>query len=98
MSEVHERALTTEVVERWKGLLDQATADAEWQRSRNQERQLREIVAPKMLDFLRQYLAGSINLREFQTTIDRKSKTEWDIYGIKGASGAMFLNMLVKNL
>jgi hypothetical protein len=63
MSDLHERALIAEVIERWQGLLEQANADASWQQSRQRERELRETVAPKMLDLLQQYLAGSVSLR-----------------------------------
>lgn len=98
VSDLRQVALTNEDIERWKGLRDQANADTEWQIASKRERTFRAAVAPQVLDLMRGFLSGSVGLIEFQSTIDRKSRTDWDILGIKGPSGAMFLNMLTKHV
>ena len=37
-------------------------------------------------------------MEEFRSAFDRKTRTAWDSFGLKGLSGAMFLNKLVKHL
>ena len=44
------------------------------------------------------FLRGHANLGEFRDTFDRKTRNEWDLFGLKGLSGAMFLNKLAKHL
>lgn len=98
MADPQERLLADEVIERWKGLRDQALADSSWRSELARERVLRAEVGPKILSLMRGFLDGAVSLVEFQSTLDRKSRTEWNILGIKGSSGAMFLNMLVKHI
>jgi hypothetical protein len=49
-----------------------------------------------MARWLARFLAGSIGLEPFRATFDRRTRTDWDAFALKGASGAMFLNALVK--
>jgi hypothetical protein len=98
MTEPLERQLPSEVIERWQGFLEHSRADADWQAESQRERRLRATVFPQILELLRGYLSGAVSLAEFQSTIDRRSRREWDVLGIKGASGAMFLNKLVKHV
>jgi hypothetical protein len=56
----------------------------------------RTVIQGKLLGLLDQYLTGQIDTEEFRSTFDKKTRSEWDRFGLKGISGAMFLNMLVK--
>src|SRR5690349_7980990 len=68
-----------------------ATAESEqWERDRAR-------VRPKMVALLRRFLTGAVGLEQFRSTFDRRTRTDWDVFALKGASGAMFLNALVKH-
>lgn len=56
----------------------------------------RQAVRAEMLPFLADFLGGRIDLKAFKDTFDKKTRKEWDVFGLKGMSGAMFLNTLVK--
>ena len=47
---------------------------------------------------MQQFLHRRLAITEFRETFDRKTKKEWDLFGLQGLSGAMFLNKLVKHL
>jgi len=51
-----------------------------------------------MLSFLDNYLTGTISTKEFKDTFDRKTRKDWDVFGLKGLSGGMFLNMIVNHI
>jgi hypothetical protein len=46
--------------------------------------------------WLERFLTGAVGLEQFRATFDRRTRTDWDAFALKGASGAMFLNALVK--
>jgi hypothetical protein len=52
----------------------------------------------EMVELLNLYLAGKTTTEELRSTFDRKTRKEWNTFGLKGMSGAMFLNMLVKHI
>lgn len=54
-------------------------------------------VRPQMVALLQRFLRGAIGLEQFRSTFDRRTRTDWDAFALKGASGAMFLNALVKH-
>jgi hypothetical protein len=62
----------------------------EWERNRARAR-------PQLLALLQRFLSGAIGLEQFRATFDRRTRTDWDAFALKGASGAMFLNALVKH-
>jgi hypothetical protein len=81
----------------WRLLRDEWAADPaalaaseEWTRNRSR-------VRPEMLAWLERFLAGRVGLEGFRSTFDRRTRTDWDAFALKGASGAMFLNALVKH-
>jgi len=83
--------------ESWRLLREEWSADASaraeyeaWERGRAQ-------VRPQMLAWLRRFLAGDVGLEQFRSTFDRRTRTDWDAFALKGASGAMYLNALVKH-
>ena len=81
----------------WRMLREEWAADSaavaeceEWERERTR-------VRPQMVALLRRFLDGGIGLEQFRSTFDRRTRTDWDAFALKGASGAMFLNALVKH-
>src|SRR5690349_24143664 len=54
-------------------------------------------VRPQMVNLLERFLRGAIGLEQFRSTFDRRTRTDWDAFALKGAAGAMFLNALVKH-
>lgn len=85
------------VIDWWRILLEDQSADKEWierheARDRHRVQVRREILDPQagwpVLDGFR---SGSIASNELRTTFDKKSRNEWDVFGLRGLSGAMFL-------
>ena len=54
-------------------------------------------VRPQMVALLQRFLRGAIGLEQFRSTFDHRTRTDWDVFALKGASGAMFVNALVKH-
>lgn len=71
--------------------------DAFVEHNRGRDRR-REEVRPEMRALFKDFREGRITLRELRDTFDRRTRTDWDVFGLKGLSGAMFLNTLVKHL
>jgi len=77
----------------WEELLGDAEALAEcrtWEARRGR-------VRPEALELLGRFLGGGADVEELRATFDHRTKTDWDAFGLKGSSGAMFLNSLVKH-
>ena len=81
----------------WRMLREEWAADSaavaeceEWERDRAR-------VRPQMVALVQRFLGGGIGLEQFRSTFDRRTRTDWDAFALKGASGAMFLNALVKH-
>jgi len=95
LAEAHRR--TDLETESWRLLREEWVADPvarteyeDWERRRSS-------VQPQMARWLRRFLAGGLGLEQFRATFDRRTRTDWDAFALKGASGAMFLNGLVKH-
>lgn len=58
--------------------------------------QLRVQVQQNMLQVLNSFLDGSTTFREFNHIFQKKAHEEWNIFHLKGMSGGMFLNKLIK--
>lgn len=86
-----------ETLTRWQDYLAEAQADQDWVNWMQDLTQKRLNLCVELKGFLESYLSGEITTQEFQSTFDQKSRKDWDGFGMKGASGAMFLNMLVKH-
>ena len=67
----------------------QAESEA-WERSRGS-------VRPAMCAWLDRFLEGDIGLERFRATFDRRTRTDWDAFALKGPAGAGFLNALAKH-
>jgi hypothetical protein len=79
-------------------LLKAADRDGAWKGEWAARNLRRLTVAPQLLAFLEQLRAGEIALLEFRETFDVKTRTDWEGFGLKGLSGAMFLNKLVMHI
>ena len=58
----------------------------------------RAVALPEIGALVKGFLDRDLVIAEFRETFDRKTRNEWDLFGLKGLSGAMFLNKLVKHL
>lgn len=85
-------------VERWRLLREEAESNAQWVDQNQQLDARRLLVQRDILELVRRYLAGEVDTEQFRETFDQKTRHEWDAFGFKGMSGAMFLNMLVKHV
>ncbi|MCZ6688109.1 MAG: AAA family ATPase [Planctomycetota bacterium] len=99
----HERGqaptvLTKHVLDRWRDFLDSAREDESWTRRYQLRNENRAEVLPEIRSLIQRFLDSDISLSEFRDDFDHKARNEWDLFGFKGPSGAMFLNMLAKHL
>jgi hypothetical protein len=49
-----------------------------------------------MVEHLNFFISGHSSLREFNSLFQRKTQDEWNVFGLRGMSGGMFLNKLIK--
>jgi len=87
-----------DLIERWRQRQAEALAEArfvEWHRERDERRRK---TLTEMQALLSDFLGGRASLEAFRSAYDRRSRGEWDVFGFKGNSGAMFINTLVKHI
>lgn len=89
--------LPQELVERWRTLSEASQADAEYQKRCATYDAEREVARQNLAEYLRQFIDGNVSLAEFAQEFDKRSKREWVTFGIKGFSGAMFVNQIAKH-
>ncbi len=58
--------------------------------------QRRLLVQRAMTHVLQTFLHGSITLQEFNAIFQQKTQHDWNAFHLRGMSGGMFLNKLVK--
>lgn len=90
--------LDPETIEQWRTLQEQRAADSAEQKYHDERDQRRLVAQAEMLRLLSDFLSNRISLAQFRTIFDSKTRNEWDVFGFKGLSGAMFLNKLAKHL
>ncbi len=56
----------------------------------------RNQVKQDMLQVLNSFLENAITLKEFNTTFQQKTHAEWSLFSLRGMSGGLFFNKLVK--
>lgn len=88
--------LTPEQIERWQTWQHDRQKDEKHIAEHRQRDNARKISQQAMLALLRRFLRADDNVETFRTIFDKKTRTDWDQFGFKGLSGAMFLNTLVK--
>lgn len=90
--------LTDEQIQFWENLLADMESDQRFMVERNYREEIRIKVRPEIQDLLRRFITGKIDIEKLRSTFDAKTRKEWDVFGLKGLSGAMFLNKLVKHI
>ncbi|HJT59403.1 MAG TPA: hypothetical protein VJ761_23040 [Ktedonobacteraceae bacterium] len=90
--------LTDNQVELWRSRYEEFLADAEQVAYYKQLDERRLVVQQEMNAFLAAFLSGEVGTAEFRATFDRKTRKDWNPFGLKGMSGAMFLNILVNQI
>lgn len=89
-------ALTGLQTEAWRLLWQQFLRDAEALAECRVWEERRRRAAPEMRALLQRFLASEADLEELRATVDRRTRGDWDAFGLRGASGAMFLNQLAR--
>jgi hypothetical protein len=85
-------------IERFRTLCDGFLADTQQVEKERQVDELRRRTQPQVVLFLKKYMAGSVTTEDFRATFDQRTRNDWLGFGLKGMSGAMFLNKLVKHV
>lgn len=58
--------------------------------------QRRSAVQQEMTQLLHSFLQGEISVKAFNASFQQKMQVEWNVFGLRGTSGGMFFNRLVK--
>jgi hypothetical protein len=90
--------LTPEQIERWQTWESERQQDESHIARHRQRDSQRRHSQQEMLVLLKRFLDEEIGVEDLRTTFDKKTRTDWDQFGFKGMSGAMFLNTLVKHI
>src|SRR5579871_5723479 len=92
------KMLTEIQINRWRQLWQEANANAAWVAHNQEVDAKRTKIRSEVDELLDRYLGAKIGIEELRATFDRRTRTDWEGFGFKGMSGAMFLNKLVKYL
>jgi len=90
------RPLTGLQLESWRLLWQQLLRDADALAECRVWEERRRRAAPEMVALLRRFLDRDLGIAEFRAAVDRGTRAEWDAFGMRGSSGAMFLNRLAR--
>jgi hypothetical protein len=82
----------------WKHSLAQMRADLAFVARHHERDARRRRVRAEIVDLFDRFADGRIQLAQFREIYHRGTAKDWDFFGLKGLSGAMFLNTLVKHL
>jgi hypothetical protein len=82
----------------WRERIQKMQADTEFITQRNAGKNQRIKALPEMQSMLSDFLRGKSTLAAFRETFQKKTQKDWRDFGLNGFSGAMVLNMLVKNI
>ena len=93
-----QHVLSPGAADRWIGYWSQMSSDQAWlERHRSRDLKRREVV-PEIRGLIQSFIDRGIDLVEFREEFDHKTRSEWDYFGLKGLSGAMFLNKIAKHI
>ncbi|HVE80244.1 MAG TPA: hypothetical protein VNA89_15365 [Gemmatimonadaceae bacterium] len=90
-------ALTGLQAESWRLLWEELRADAAALAECRAWGERRSRALPEITALLRRFLRREIEVEALRAEFDRQTKTAWDLFGLRGLSGGMFLNQLVKH-
>jgi hypothetical protein len=91
-------AIPEEKLDAWRTRWRAAQQDTLWMDSHRALHDRRMAALPEMRALVARFLNREIGLEEFRDVFDRKTRNEWDVFGLRGLSGAMFVNKLAKHL
>ena len=81
-----------------KELIAAASKDEAYAKERAERTERRHKILPEIGDLLDRFIAKTVDVETLRSTFDGKTRKEWDGLGLKGTSGAMLLNAMVKHL
>lgn len=90
--------VNAETVAKLRAALEEANADTAWVAKQQERNKERVRVQREIAQLLNNFLSGNLSTAEFREVFHRKTITDWAVFGLKGLSGAMFLNKLVKHV
>jgi len=82
----------------WRAQLQAWRATEHARRWQDETRAARASHRDEIVALFRRFREGEEDLAAFRETLDWRSRTEWVHFGLKGTSGAMFVNMLTRNV
>ncbi|MDQ6926238.1 MAG: hypothetical protein M3154_08375, partial [Candidatus Eremiobacteraeota bacterium] len=89
--------LTALQLESWRLLRDEWAADSAAQTEWRDWDAGRTRAQPQAAALAHAFLAGEIDAPALRAAFDQHTRKGWDTFGLRGVSGAMFLNRLVKH-
>jgi hypothetical protein len=87
-----------EIPPTWPERLAAMRADAAFMARHRERDERRREVRDDLRELFADFQHARISLPELRDIYDRRTRTDWNVFGLKGMSGAMFLNTLVKHL
>ncbi len=87
-----------DLIEKWRATQQEYLADTSAVMAHQALDQLRTHVQQEMTQVLDDFLNRALTLKEFNTTFQQKTQGAWNVFRMRGTSGGMFLNKLVKYL
>src|SRR5690242_7909806 len=90
--------LNAATLEQWKKRLEVMRADRAFMDEYDRRDHVRVRVREEIRSLIGDFLAERMDLGWLRSIFDTRTRGEWDVFGLKGLSGAMFLNTLVKHL
>ena len=85
-------------VEKWSKHLAAMRSDTAFVALMAERDARRQVVRGEMHELFADLREGQCSLPEFREIFDKRTRKDWDVFGLKGMSGAMFVNTLVKHL
>lgn len=92
------KKLTEDQIDYWRAKWNEANTNEKWIAYHQQRDTNRITIRQELLHLLEQFLQNQIKIQQFKNIFDKRTRTDWDVFGLKGTSGAMFLNKMVKHV
>lgn len=86
---------TTQIAQ-WQRIEQRYQADTSATSSRKDLCQNRTFVQQEMSQVLNAFLNGAMTLRDFNSVFQHKTHEAWNVFHLRGMSGGLFLNKLIK--
>lgn len=88
--------LSANLIEQWRVTQQEYLADAAMVTMHQAIDEQRHQVQQELTELLGTFLSRSITLKEFNATFQQKTQGAWNVFRMRGTSGGMYLNKLVK--